>query len=116
MSQFGLAWKIVTAFHIGIGIFVGFVTVYIATFFRKMDERKRLILQFLDNNDRLYGEDIARLSNGKLNGGTLYVLLHLLEEDGCVLSRTDGNTKERNPFKRRSYAITSHGRYELFRR
>lgn len=116
MDQLGMAWKIITTVHILIGICVGLTARLIANFFRELDGRNKFILQILENNDRLYGQEIVQLSNGKIGRGTVYVLLSILEDDGYIRSRVDSDAENRNPFKRRSYAITSRGRFELFRR
>ncbi len=73
-----------------------------------------IILKLLSNADRMYGYEITQkvklLSDGEviLSEGSLYPLLHKMEEEGLVSTSRE---KVGNRF-RRYYAITFKGRQE----
>lgn len=67
------------------------------------------LLQLPDDGVWLYGLDLVRMSNGRLQRGSIYVLLDMLDEGGYIKSRVEDHTPAHIGIPRRVYAITPKG-------
>jgi hypothetical protein len=56
-----------------------------------------------------YGLELVQHSKGVLKRGSIYVLLHLMEEGGYIESRQEEHTPEYIGIPRRIYRITDKG-------
>ena len=69
-----------------------------------------LILSILVRNEReLYGLEMVRLSNGKLNRNTLYVMLSRMEDKKLIKGRTEKKQKDVRGHPRRFYRPLAKG-------
>lgn len=71
------------------------------------------VLKLLEDEVARYGLELIRLSRGELKRGTIYVILHRLEERGLVKSVVPKRSKQSKPkhsgLPRPLYSITEAG-------
>lgn len=78
-----------------------------------MSPSEAVILNLLDGQGERYGLDLVESSFGALARGSIYVVLHSMEEKGWVTSRSENVPVHQDALPRRLYSITCAGEAAL---
>jgi DNA-binding PadR family transcriptional regulator len=76
---------------------------------KKLTQKQFVALTLLVRYKEMYGLDLTEQSEGQIKLGTVYTILHQLEDMGLVTSRQEENPQPETRIPRRLYRATPEG-------